>query len=163
MANYIVTDSDLTAIANQIRNLTGKSDSITFPGQFISNLKTIAPLSEMDVTEKTMTHSTTYNFGNRTLAAGQGFTVTGESISFPSGALLPKTGSTISKSNFYSVAGQMTGGTTDLTGLVFSCMGNLANGRRLTMNYTFINQTSTKKTLSGSCNITITIKYYQSN
>lgn len=62
MANYIVTDTDLTTVASTIRSKAGLSTSnkLTWPNGFISNIPTIG-LSD-----------TSYNTGSFVLYPGQG-------------------------------------------------------------------------------------------
>ena len=42
MANYIVTDTELTSIANAIRTKGGTSASLTYPDGFISAISAIS-------------------------------------------------------------------------------------------------------------------------
>lgn len=42
MANYIVSDTDLTAVANAIRTKSGTSASLTFPADFVSAVEAIS-------------------------------------------------------------------------------------------------------------------------
>lgn len=42
MANYLITDTDLTSIANAIRAKGGTSESLAFPTEFVSAINAIS-------------------------------------------------------------------------------------------------------------------------
>lgn len=52
MANYLATDTDLTAVANAIRLKTGKSNQMMFPTEFVSEIGKISGQSIPDVIPK---------------------------------------------------------------------------------------------------------------
>lgn len=54
MANYLVTDTDLTSVANAIRTKGGTSASLTFPSGFVSAVQNI-PSGGGGVTTRTVT------------------------------------------------------------------------------------------------------------
>ena len=51
MANYIVTDTELTSVADMIRSKAGTSASLSFPNGFVSAVEAIPAASGMTVEE----------------------------------------------------------------------------------------------------------------
>lgn len=60
MANYIVSDTNLTAVADAIRAKTGGSASLEFPDDFVSEIGSISGGSSVDVEALSVTENGTY-------------------------------------------------------------------------------------------------------
>lgn len=59
MADYLVTDTQLTGIANSIRAKTGGTDALYFPSDFSSQISIIVTPTDLGLTKRTATENKT--------------------------------------------------------------------------------------------------------
>lgn len=145
MANYIVTDAQMTQIADAIRAKTGESGTLAFPGGFVSGIGGIATAEEAGMTKKT--GSLTVPVSSRAMQAHAVQTVSFANQSKPED--MPGTYVKATTPRFtFNVAGVRVLGTPNLS---------VVNGK-LQENFQVNNNTSSQVQVSGT--VTVNFEYY---
>ena len=78
MANYIATDTELTAVANKIRSKTGSTASLEWPDGFVSGINSISGGGSPTLETVTKTYTPTESQQTETIEPGQGYDGIGE-------------------------------------------------------------------------------------
>lgn len=140
MANYLVTDTELTNIANSIRTKTQKSSQLIFPSEFVNEISNIMSPYDLGLTERSNTTSQTLDI--ETVPVNGNYYV---QWSF-------------SLSYFPAVGNCFFSSTNIANGLMLTQTNYSKNGNTVTLYETYHNVTANSIMVRGTRNKTIT--YY---
>lgn len=159
MSIYVVTDTDLTSVADAIRARIGGSSQLEFPTEFVSEIGSLIKVSDIQARDQYLFNKVYTVSQDTNIPAGANLVVSGSISGMSQYRLMPKSGSNIDK--FMSVT--MTSSSITSSDITVDSIGPLYLGAGIAPNVSikFKNNGSAAAVLKAGDTVTYSVSYLE--